>query len=227
MKKSSSIIWGVVLIAIGLVVALNALEITNIDIFFDGWWTLLWIVPCTIGLFTEKEKLGNLIAIAIGVFLLLCCQDILDFKMVWKLALPAVIIIIGIKLIVGSVFNHKTEKIIQEFDDEGRVQHSCFSAFSGNNVDFDGQSFYGAKLDAVFGGIKYDLRNAIMTQDCVINACAVFGGIDILLPEDVNVKVISNSLFGGVSNKRSSRSNANAITVYINGTGLFGGVDIK
>ncbi len=227
MKKSSSIIWGVILILIGIVVALNALEVTDIDIFFDGWWTLLWIVPCTIGLFTEKEKLGNLIAIAVGVFLLLCCQGILDFNLLWKLAIPAVIILIGIKLILGSLFQRKTEKVIEEIETSGKVQHSCFSAFSGNNVNFDGQNFYGAKLDAVFGGIKYDLRNAMIENDCVIHACAVFGGIDILLPENVNVKLTSNSLFGGVSNKRASRSSEYAVTVYINGTGLFGGVDIK
>ena len=77
MKKIGSVILGIILIAIGAVFALNALNITDIDIFFDGWWTLFIIVPCTIGLFTEREKTGNIIGIAIGVFLLLCCQDIL------------------------------------------------------------------------------------------------------------------------------------------------------
>ena len=36
MKKISSVIWGIVLIAAGALFALNALNITNIDIFFDG-----------------------------------------------------------------------------------------------------------------------------------------------------------------------------------------------
>ena len=53
MKKSSSIIWGIVLIIIGAVFALNSLDITDIDIFFDGWWTLFIIVPSAIGFFTE------------------------------------------------------------------------------------------------------------------------------------------------------------------------------
>ena len=76
MKKISTVIWGIVLIAAGALFALNALNITNIDIFFDGWWTLFIIVPCAVGLFTEREKTGNIIGIAVGVFLLLCCQDI-------------------------------------------------------------------------------------------------------------------------------------------------------
>ena len=36
MKKVSSVLWGLVLIAAGVVIALNAMNITDIDIFFDG-----------------------------------------------------------------------------------------------------------------------------------------------------------------------------------------------
>ena len=60
MKKITKIIGGLILIAVGVLFALNALKITNFDIFFDGWWTLFIIVPCLIGLFTEKDKIGNL-----------------------------------------------------------------------------------------------------------------------------------------------------------------------
>ena len=35
MNKISNFLWGLVFIAIGVIVGLNALEITNIDIFFD------------------------------------------------------------------------------------------------------------------------------------------------------------------------------------------------
>ena len=80
MKKVSSILWGLVLVAAGVIFALNAFNITDIDVFFDGWWTLFIIIPCAIGLFTEREKIGNIIGIVVGVFLLLCCQDILNLS---------------------------------------------------------------------------------------------------------------------------------------------------
>ena len=58
MKKISSVIWGIVLIAAGALFALNALNITNIDIFFDGWWTLFIIVPlcCRFVYRTRKDR---------------------------------------------------------------------------------------------------------------------------------------------------------------------------
>ncbi len=227
MKKLNSIIWGIVLITVGIIVALNAMNITDINIFFDGWWSLFIIVPCAIGLFSEPKKTGNLIGLAIGVVLLLSCQKLIDFSIIWKLTLPAIIVIIGIKMILNAFFSNKASAVSGRNRAEGKQQTNHFAAFSGNHVNMDGQSFYGGELNAVFGGIEYDLRGALITQDCVINASAIFGGIDILLPDDVNVKVSSNSLFGGVGNKRKGQPQNHAVTIYINGTGLFGGVDVK
>ena len=60
-------------------------------------------------------------------------------------------------------------------------------------------------LNAVFGGVKCDLREAKLSGDVVINATAVFGGIDIFIAEDVVVKIKSFPLFGGVSNNRNNK----------------------
>ena len=48
-----------------------------------------------------------------------------------------------------------------------------------------------------------------------------------LLKNDVNVKVDSNSIFGGVDAKRHENRYENTRTIYINSTCMFGGVDIK
>ncbi len=84
MKRSTKILWGVALVAIGVLYGLKALSLINFTLFFDGWWTLFLIVPCLIGLITEREKLGNLIGLLLGVFLLLCCQDVLSFDLLWN-----------------------------------------------------------------------------------------------------------------------------------------------
>ena len=108
---------------------------------------------------------------------------------------------------------------------KGKTPRSVFSAFSGDNVSFAGEFFEGAELTAVFGGIKCDLRGAIINDDCAISYTAVFGGIDIIVPEGVNVKVNSTSIFGGASNKTSKTPNAP--TLYVSGLCMFGGVDVK
>ena len=150
MKKISSVIWGIVLIAAGALFALNALNITNIDIFFDGWWTLFIIVPCAVGLFTEREKTGNIIGIAVGVFLLLCCQDILSFSMLWKLLIPAIIVIMGLKMVFTGLFGNKANEIIAKIKQNGGETKVGCATFSGCDLNYDGEVFEGAELSATW-----------------------------------------------------------------------------
>ncbi|MGM9641965.1 MAG: LiaF transmembrane domain-containing protein [Eubacteriales bacterium] len=227
MKKLTKILWGIVLVLAGGIFALNACGVTDIDVFFDGWWTLFIIIPCLVGIFTEKEKTANLIGLAVGVVLLLCCQKILSFGMIWKLLVPIVIVIIGLRLILGAIFGDKVTKMLAKSrkNDDG-FKESC-AIFSGRDENFEGEHFDGAELTAVFGGVKCDLRNAVIDNDCAVEATAIFGGIDIFVPDNINLKVRSNSIFGGVSGKKHRPFIEGAPTLYINASGIFGGVDIK
>ena len=129
MKKVSSFLWGLVLVAAGVIFALNAFNITDIDVFFDGWWTLFIIIPCAIGLFTEREKIGNIIGIVVGVFLLLCCQDILNFSMLWKLLIPAIIVVIGLKMVLTGLFGNKANEIMKKLKSEGKEPKAGCTTF--------------------------------------------------------------------------------------------------
>lgn len=224
MKNLSKIIWGLVLVAAGVLFGLNAVGVTDVKVFFDGWWTLFIIIPCFVGLFTDRNKTGNLIGLLLGVILLLCCQDILDFSAIWKLVLPVVVVIIGFSLIFGG-FGFRGRRF-EVKNNSGNVS-SGFAAFSGKTMKFDGEVFRGAEITAVFGGVKCDLSNAVFEGDTVINATAVFGGVDVIVPAGVNVKVRSDSLFGGVSDRNRVNTDGNPYTVYVNATCIFGGVDIK
>lgn len=221
MKKISNIIWGVVLLAVGVIIALNALGITDVSLWFDGWWTLFIIIPSITGLITDKDKSGSIIGLCVGVILLLGAQDVIDFSFILKLIVPAIIIIIALKLIFNAFRPGKTEE-----STENKDLPSAFAAFSGSKKDFSGTAFDGAELNAIFGGIECDLRGAVIENDCEIKISAIFGGIDILLPENVKVIVEATSIFGGVSDKRASKD-ASGVTVRIKGLCLFGGADIK
>lgn len=225
--NNKNILWGIVLVIIGVIVGLNALNITNINIFFNGWWTLFIIIPSLIGLLKEKDKTGNIIGLIIGVVLLLGVQNIIDFDLIWKLILPVIIIIVGLSLIFGNNLNKKINNEIKKINNKkGKNEEYC-STFSEQKIDFDDEEFKGASLTAVFGGITLDLRKAKINEDVVINTTSVFGGIDIYVPDNIKIKVKSTSIFGGVDNKKIKNDNEKEHIIYINASCIFGGVDIK
>lgn len=221
-----NLLWGIVLIGIGVVLGLNALDITNINLFFDGWWTLFIIIPCFIDLFKDKDKTGNIVGLVIGIFLLLSCQGLIDFSSLWKMIVPVVLILIGLSIIFKNTFSDSAKKIKEINSKHSESDKEILAVFSAQKVSVSDEKFEGASISCVFGGVSLDLREAKISGDIVINATSVFGGIDILVSDDVNVKVNSTSIFGGVDNKIENRSD-NKKTIYVNATCLFGGVDIK
>ena len=226
MKKFENILWGIAFIVVGLILAGNAIGITNIDIFFDGWWTLFIIVPCFIGLFNDSDKTGNVIGLVIGGALLLACQGLLNFEMVWKLVVPVALVIIGVSIIFKDSIHGKINSEISKINKSQKDIPSYCATFSEQNANFDNEEFKGADLTAVFGGVKCDLRQAIINSDTVIKAESIFGGVEIYVPSNVKVKIKSTPIFGGVTDK-SVHNQESEHTIYINSTCIFGGVDIK
>ena len=83
MNNFKNVLWGIILVVLGVIIGTNSLGLTDINLLFDGWWTLFIIVPCFIGLFTNSEKTGNIIGILIGVALLLGINDIIAFDKIF------------------------------------------------------------------------------------------------------------------------------------------------
>lgn len=224
MGKVRNWLWGLVLIAVGVILGINALGIAKIDIFFPGWWTLFIIVPCFIDLFKlNDDKVGDLIGIGIGVCLMLACLDVLDFSVIWKLIVPVVLVVIGVSLIMNGVW--KKRKFEEAKPIEGEKKEFV-ATFSGVKVDFKDMEFKGAKLEAIFGGVKCDLRGAKIEDGALIEANATFGGIDIFVPEGVKVEIGSTSILGGVSNHHRGDKEAKK-TIYLDANCFFGGVEVK
>ena len=134
--KLSNILWGLVLILIGIIFGLNALDIADINIFFDGWWTLFIIVPCFIDLFKDRDKSGNIIGLIIGICLLLGCQNLIDFDLIWKLMLPFILIMIGLSFIFKDVFKNKNNKVLNK---KGMKEYCA--TFGGQKVNYAKEKF--------------------------------------------------------------------------------------
>ena len=229
MKDLSRILWGIVLVLLGIIWGLNATGVTNIDIFFDGWWTLFIIVPSAISLVNPKNngKVSSVICLVIGIFLLLGSLDVFDFDILWEILLPVIVVIIGLSLIFGNKIKADVKEKIDNTDFSN--VEVITATFGEQNINKAGEKFEKANLDAVFGSIKLDLRDADLKNETFIKASAIFAGITILVPKDIEVKIKSTPIFGGVTNEcLDEKTNKNAKkTIYVDGFALFGGIEIK
>ena len=230
MKKARPIIWGVTIIALGIFFACRAVGWLNFDIFFKGWWTLFIIVPSVVSLFTEKKKLASLGFLATGIILLLAAQEVITYDMAWKIILPVFLVLIGLGIVLRTIFYNDNDKEVEQKIKEagdGRNLDSQMAIFSGSERTYKDEAFTGSNLVAVFGGAELDLTHAKFTKDTVIKAFALFGGIDIRVPEDVIIKSRSAFIFGGISDDRKSDHEKGKHTIYLDAAGGFGGVTIS
>lgn len=224
MKKYKNIVYGIMLILLGIIIALISLDIIHTNLLFKGWWTLVIIIPSIIGLLFDDDKLGNLISLIIGILLLLGVRNIIDYKILLKLFVPILLVTVGLSLILKNILESKKTLQIKELNKVKDNTKDIFATLSNENKKIIGE-FKRISIDAVFSNVELDLREAEIKKDQVINVSTIFSGVTILTNNNIKVIVKSDSLFGGVSNHIEEKDEAKAI--YINASCLFGGVEIK
>jgi len=176
----------------------------------------------------------GIIVVAIGVAMVLDVMKVIDLKWFfdqeWKsYIIPIIIILLGLKLL----FSRQHARISQGFSKEnapktGNGEAAKISAlFCGHEYSYSETPFNGANIDVMFGGVKLDLRGAIIENDCTINVHTLFGGVEILLPDGVNLHIDSHCFMGGVGNHSNRTFNPEAKTIRIQADCMLGGIDIK
>ena len=81
---------------------------------------------------------------------------------------------------------------------------------------------------ALFGGMDLDLRNAIFEAPVVeISGFWCFGGLDIKVPEGIDVRDQTAGVFGGTDIRDIGDPAPGAPTLVIKGMTLFGGVSVR
>ena len=80
---------------------------------------------------------------------------------------------------------------------------------------------------AVFGSCQVDLTGVDLATETHIVATAVFGGIEVLVPEGIGVDFGGVSVFGGRDDKTKGTPRPGAPIVRVDGYALFGGVTVR
>ena len=139
-----------------------------------------------------------------------------------------ILLYVGVHLIIES-YRRDPDQWLQRplpIGEDGK-RICCSVHYGGDEYVYRGEAFYGARLDACCGGIRMDLRNAAITEDEEIEIHTFCGGVELLVPQTVNVVVKSRTFIGGVGNHATRNADPKAPTIHIIADNFLGGVDIK
>ena len=85
-----------------------------------------------------------------------------------------------------------------------------------------------ADATAVFGAVTLDLREAWIDEEATVDALALFGGVEVLIPRRWRLALSGTPIFGAVEDKTSpdEKLPADAPVLNLTAAAVFGGVAV-
>lgn len=102
------------------------------------------------------------------------------------------------------------------------------AVFGGVKKNVISKNFKGGEIVAVMGGAEVNLSQADFKGRISIDNLTMFGGTKLIIPSDWDVQSEVVAIFGGVDDKRAPSAHYDPNKVlYLEGTCLFGGIEIR
>lgn len=212
-------IVGISIVVAGVILLLANLGLYNIRELVEVWWPIALVVIGGLLLLNErKDYTWSILFSLLGLFFLARNLELFTVNIA-QIFWPGVIIAVGLSLLIGgSRIKKRTSK-----KDEDEVV-SILSGIDQRNSTSD---FKGCNITTVMGGATLDITKATIKKEATITVLALMGGIEIQVPKDVIVKTRTTSMLGGIDDKSISEAKATSPVLYIDGTVIMGGVEIK
>jgi len=224
------IFWGLVLILIGCLVLFLRYDFWDFGYLFSTWWpAILILVGLSILIGNRFRRPGaGLVLIVIGGLFLAWELGYLEID-VWRKIWPAALIVLGIWIIfrpAGRARRSGTGGVAAPVPGD---DIDATAVFSGTKRRVDSPAFKGGEVTAVFGGADLDLTGAGLEGGrATVEATAIFGGVDIIVPRSWRVVMEGTPILGGFTLKHVNPPEAEAkATLHVRGTAIFGGVTVK
>lgn len=212
------IMLGAVFLFFGVGFLLHQMDVWNFPQILGDWWPVI-LIGIGLLIIDRTSWVLSVILIIIGVVFLL--ERAADVNLGVFIG-PIILIFIGLVIIFAR--GNRTKQIHKEQD------INSFSFFSGADMRSESKEFKGGSLSTVFGGAAIDLRDIELHEaGAVLELSAIFGGIELKLPENIRVEVNGTPILGGIENKLRpiDEEAVNGPILKINYFAMFGGIEIR
>jgi len=222
-SAASQLLIGALIIVVGLLFTLENLGVAHATQYLSYWPAGL-IAIGLVKLWDSREGhgggLGGFVITLVGLWLLL--ESIVDIRISFSDMWPMLLVFLGGYLVWRGLTGPRR---LASTDDHSVL--SAMAILSGVNRGNNSPAFRGGDLTAVMGGCEIDLRQAAINGDATIDVFAVWGGIEIRVPENWTVAFHVTPILGGVEDKTRPSLGSTAHRLMIRGVVVMGAVEVK
>ena len=222
-RITPQLILGLLILVVGIIFTLDNLDVVEAERFVAFWPAGLIIIGASKvwhARTVHGSYLGGVLFIVAGTWMLLRRLGFVDVHILslW----PLLLVVAGILVVWQSI---RGPRLHGEVVNNSVV--NAVAVLSGVQRVSNSRHFRGGELTAFMGGCGVDLRQAEIHGEAVIDVFAMWGGIDIRVPESWNVIDRVTPIMGGYEDATRAAGNSRTHTLVIRGIVLMGGVEVK
>jgi hypothetical protein len=229
-RVTPQLLVGLLVIAVGVLLTLDNLHLIEADDYLRFWPAGL-IAIGVVKLWHARGghgAFGGFLFAVIGSWLLLE-QTALVRLSIWDVW-PTLLVFFGGFLVWQGLMGprpraRRTHATLVSGDTNDTVNAMAVlgSVVRGNNSP----AFRGGELTAVMGGCELDLRNASIDGEAIVDIFALWGGIEIRVPDNWTVVSQVTPVLGGVDDKTRPPQGTSRQRLVLRGFVVMAGVEVK
>ncbi|MBK7265559.1 MAG: hypothetical protein IPI12_04315 [Ignavibacteriales bacterium] len=235
-SQTARILIGVGLILLGVLYFLKEVDIIGeqLNHVIFSLPTVVLVIGIILFVNSRRKSLAYLL-MALGSVGMIIKSFNLDYS---DFIVPVILLALGFYIIYRHVEKQREAELGGDADSLRNQYKSEYdvleevSVFGGNKKIINSKNFRGGNITIIFGGSEIFLRDCELSDgENVLDLFVIFGGCDLTVPSNWNVKIDVVSLFGGFSSKRYNYSKSDDVdenkTSCHQGLVLFGGGEMK
>lgn len=226
MRRSyaSGVLFGLFIIAFGVLLLGSNLLGWQLGFFANTWWAIVILAVALLNIVHFGPRFWNVLFLLIAAWILLKRLGFLGRYTTVSL-FGLILLALGVWVIVrtfagGSVgmsYGNRGQ------DSNSFPEYNCiFSDFSIKNVS---KAFHGGRIASVFGKMRVDLSEIQIDGNVMVDASAVFGTLEIVVPRNIPYRTKITPVFGSFINDAPPFVyNAGGNGIEIKGAAVFGSI---
>jgi predicted membrane protein len=221
-RLTPQLVFGLCIVIVGVLFTLDNMGIVYAEDYLRYWpagLVAIGLVKLWQARTGQCGVFGGFMFVGIGMLLLLDALDMVHIRIgqLW----PMLLVFFGASMVWRGL--HGTRP--RSADSADTI--SGIAILGGVKRGTNSRTFKGGDLTAIMGGCEIDLRQAAIDGEAAIELFAMWGGIELRVPEDWTIVNRVVPLLGGVEDKTHPPPGMTAHRLVLRGFAIMGGVEVK